>query len=138
MLKTKIKKYGIGGLLTSIGFILSPLTWWNDLFVNLPLAFGFAYVIGGLLSFIIPVNTTLFLTLTIIGYFLTNLAGFFLMHKGATQVCGSKRIKFSWKKNILYSLLAIALVVFTIQIGLLDLGETDKLMASILRVSFLD
>ena len=30
-----------GGVMAFIGFMLSPLSWWNDLFVNVPLAVGF-------------------------------------------------------------------------------------------------
>lgn len=138
MLKTKLKKYSAGGVLASIGFILSPLTWWNDLFINLPLAFGFAYAVGGLMSFAIPVNKAMFLTLMAIGYFLTNLAGFLLMQRGALHFYNGKKVQFSWGKNIFYSLLAIALVVFSIQIGLLDMGEAEKLSASILSVPFVE
>ena len=32
------KRKAYGGLLGFIGFLLSPLSWWNDLFVNVPLA----------------------------------------------------------------------------------------------------
>ena len=29
-----------------IGFMLSPLSWWNDLFVNVPLALAFAWLVS--------------------------------------------------------------------------------------------
>src|SRR5438105_1453125 len=32
-----------GGIMTFIGFMLSPLSWWNDLFVNIPIAWVFAW-----------------------------------------------------------------------------------------------
>jgi len=35
-----------GGVLALIGFMLSPLTWWNDLFVNIPLALVFAWIVS--------------------------------------------------------------------------------------------
>lgn len=35
-----------GGTLAFIGFMLSPLSWWNDLFVNVPLALGFAWLVS--------------------------------------------------------------------------------------------
>ena len=136
--KHKLKKRGIGAFLALIGFILSPLTWWNDMVINLPLAFVFAYVTGKLLSFFIPVNLFFFFTLMAIGYFLSNFIGFLLMHKGVLKFCQTKnKTPFCWKKNLLYSLLALVLVVLSVQIGLLDLGETEKLMASVLKVSFL-
>ena len=121
-----------------IGFILSPLTWWNDLFVNLPLAFGFAYVIGFILSPFVPVTVLLFIGLMAIGYFLSNMLGFLLMHKGLATAANKTKHKFCWKKNLLYSILAFGLVVFSIHFGLLDLGETEKLSASVLKVDYLN
>ena len=137
MKQKNLKRKGFGALIATIGFILSPLTWWNDLLVNLPLAFGFAWIIGKLLSFVITVNIYLFLTLTAVGYFLTNVIGFMMMHKGAMLCKNTKKHDFNWKKNSLYALLAFALVLLTIQVGLLDLGETEKLMASVLNISYL-
>ena len=29
-----------GGVVAMIGFLLSPLSWWNDAFVNIPIAYG--------------------------------------------------------------------------------------------------
>ncbi|MFS8793456.1 MULTISPECIES: hypothetical protein [unclassified Synechococcus] len=33
-----------GGILLILGFMLSPLSWWNDLFFNLPIAYGLGYL----------------------------------------------------------------------------------------------
>ncbi len=30
------------GIVAVVGYLLSPLSWWNDLFVNVPLAYLFA------------------------------------------------------------------------------------------------
>ena len=35
-----------GSTLGVIGFLLSPLSWWNDLLVNIPLAVAFAWVVS--------------------------------------------------------------------------------------------
>ena len=35
-----------GSILAVIGFMLSPLSWWNDAFVNFPLALGFAWLVA--------------------------------------------------------------------------------------------
>jgi hypothetical protein len=35
-----------GGTLALIGYMLSPLSWWNDMFINVPLALAFAWVIS--------------------------------------------------------------------------------------------
>jgi len=40
--KLKIKSFFIA----VVGFVLSPLSWWNDLFVNIPLAYLFAVPFG--------------------------------------------------------------------------------------------
>lgn len=138
--RKNIKKALAGSFLASVGFILSPLTWWNDLFVNLPLAFAFAYIIGLLISNVISVTLPLFIGLMVVGYFLTNVLGFLLMQKGAVHITSTKekqKVKFCWKKNLIYSLLACILVGLSIHFGLLDLGETDKLSASILQVEYL-
>ncbi len=80
-----------------IGYILSPLSWWNDLFVNIPLAYVFAL----LTSMIVPID---FKILFGIGYALTNIAGIVLMKMGATGVKGNllKEIILS----IIYSIIA--------------------------------
>ena len=36
-----VKRKIYGGFLSVLGFMLSPLSWWNDAFVNLPLAVGY-------------------------------------------------------------------------------------------------
>ena len=67
-----------GSVLGTIGFLLSPLSWWNDLLVNVPLAVGFAWVV----SLFFP---GWFKASVIVGYWLSNVLGFWLMHKGAEQ-----------------------------------------------------
>src|SRR5262249_26236206 len=62
------KRKAQGGVLAFIGFMLSPLSWWNDLFVNVPLAVGFAWLVA---FFYRPA----FESAVIIGYWLTNLIG---------------------------------------------------------------
>ena len=56
-------------LLVTSGFILSPLTWWNDLVVNIPLAYLFSIPFTLL-------HDNLFLPSFVIGYWFTNLLGF--------------------------------------------------------------
>jgi hypothetical protein len=63
-----------------VGFILSPLSWWNDVFVNFPLAFGFAWATGKLINLFTVVHSWLFVGLFTFGYFLTNLTGFLMLH----------------------------------------------------------
>jgi hypothetical protein len=70
-----------GGVLAMVGFMLSPLSWWNDLFVNVPLALAFAWVV----SLLYPPS---FKIACVMGYWLTNVLGFVLLHKGAQSMLG--------------------------------------------------
>jgi hypothetical protein len=64
-----------GGILGFIGFMLSPLSWWNDAFVNLPLAIGFGWIVARF-------HEAAFAPAVVAGYWLTNVLGLILMHKG--------------------------------------------------------
>jgi hypothetical protein len=68
-----------GGLVAFIGFMLSPLSWWNDLFVNVPLALVFAWIVSFFYKPAFEVSV-------IVGYWLTNVLGFVLMQKGTERV----------------------------------------------------
>ena len=61
-----------GGLIGFIGFLLSPLSWWNDLIINVPLAVGFAWLVS-------LVYKPAFEVAVIVGYWLTNVLGFVLL-----------------------------------------------------------
>lgn len=64
-----------------LGFLLSPLTFWNDAFVNIPLS----YAVASLLTKVVNVK---FVNLMIICYYLTNILGLFMMYgsgKGAIR-----------------------------------------------------
>ena len=79
------KRFALNSILATLGYILSPLSWWNDMVVNVPLAYGFAIPFSLL-------NERLFLPAFIIGYWLTNVLGFVLLHKGvAGLVCEQPR-----------------------------------------------
>src|SRR2546421_12950706 len=77
------KRRAGGGMLATIGFILSPLSWWNDLFVNVPLAVAFAWIVS-------LFDKAAFEWSLIVGYWLTNIAGLILMHKGAQKLLTGK------------------------------------------------
>lgn len=65
-----------GSIMATAGFLLSPLSWWNDLYVNIPIAYGLAWL-AGFIS-----DKRYFGVLMIFFYWLSNLAGFLLMHRG--------------------------------------------------------
>ena len=68
-----------GSLFVGIGYMLSPLSWWNDVFFNLPIALLFAYLI----SWIKP---DWFFQFTVIGYWLSNVLGIAMMQMGAMDM----------------------------------------------------
>jgi hypothetical protein len=65
------------------GYVLSPLSWWNDLYVNLPISYAIANLAH-------RVNPRLFLPGFLVTYWLTNAAGLFLLHIGASGALGRK------------------------------------------------
>ncbi len=104
-----------GGFLTAVGYLLSPLSWWNDMFVNVPLALVFAWVVS---AFYKPA----FAPSLVIGYWLTNVAGFVLMHKGAQQLLSKEEKRYSRReliKDIVISLLYTLLIIALIKLGVL-------------------
>jgi hypothetical protein len=108
------KRKVAGGLLAFVGFMLSPLSWWNDLFVNVPLALAFAWVVS---VFYKPAFTPSL----VLGYWLTNVVGFILLHKGTQKMLSEKLKPYSRRDllrdvgiSLLYTVLIVALVKFGI------------------------
>ena len=86
------------GVLAVIGYLLSPLSWWNDPFINLPLAWLFA-------SLVSLASHRLFAPAMILGYWLTNIAGLLLMARGTADVVAGGSPG-SLKRQLVLSLLA--------------------------------
>nr|MBU1327567.1 hypothetical protein [Candidatus Omnitrophota bacterium] len=113
-MKYKHKIYG--SVLGAIGFLLSPLSWWNDLFINFPIAYAFACVA----NFVYKGS---FLGSFIIFYWLTNIAGFVLLQKGLEKIQKDtkEKKKYSGKDfvrdvllSLVYTLLIVILVKFNV------------------------
>lgn len=68
-----------GGALIGIGYMLSPLSWWNDLFFNLPIALVFGYGVSW-------IEASWFVPGTIVGYWLSNVLGMVMMQFGAVDM----------------------------------------------------
>lgn len=90
-----------------IGWILSPFTSWNDVFVNIPLS----YICANLFIRFIPVN---FLTLVLVFYWLSNILGIAMMYAGGKNILtGGKGVIWELVKLIAtmaaYSLVLILL-----------------------------
>jgi len=113
------------GILIFLGFWLSPLSPWNDLFTNIPIAYGFAF----LFSFGIE---ALFIPTFVAGYWLSNILGFILMHYGYVHIKDSDySFKEHWKSYILATTLYTVLVVLLIQMNILpSVTELSKLLGS--------
>ena len=87
-----------GTLLGVLGFILSPFSWWNDLFVNIPLA----YLVALPFSLI---NRDLLLPALVIGYWLTNIIGLVLLQSGVRRLANGGEVPpMKWKTAIVASL----------------------------------
>jgi hypothetical protein len=102
-----------GGVLVVIGFMLSPLSWWNDLVVNVPIAVAFGWAVS-------LVYRPAFAAALVIGYWLTNVLGFILMHKGAQTVVSESSSRYSWRnlaRDISISLLYTAVIVVLVRLG---------------------
>src|SRR5256714_64132 len=109
------KRKVTGSLLAVIGFMLSPLSWWNDLFINVPLALAFAWIIS-------LFDKAAFEWSLIVGYWLTNIAGLILMHKGAQNLLTEKDRGYSGRdllRDVGISLLYTGLIVALIKFGVL-------------------
>jgi hypothetical protein len=123
-----------GGMVATIGYLLSPLSWWNDMFVNVPLALVFAWVVS---AFYHPA----FVPALVVGYWLTNVLGFVLMHKGGLQMFSGEPKKYRRKhfvKDVLISLLYTLLIVALIRFGVLKpfnyyFGEPQRTSSLVMR-----
>lgn len=105
-----------GSILGFVGFMLSPLSWWNDAFVNLPLAVGFGWLIG-------LVYRPAFDGAVIVGYWLTNVLGFVLLHRGIGKLANAAEPKpYTWRsfvRDMLISLLYTGLLVLLLKLKFL-------------------
>lgn len=112
--KNKIK----GSVIGLIGFLLSPLSWWNDIVINIPLAI----MIGWLFSLIYK---PLFLPAAIFGYWLTNVLGLILLRRGAQTALKENDAPkpFSKKeliKDILISLAYTGVIIILAKLKLIE------------------
>ncbi|MFH1077349.1 MAG: hypothetical protein V1753_11070 [Pseudomonadota bacterium] len=106
-----------GGILGTIGFLLSPLSWWNDLFVNFPIAYISACAVN-------LVYKGVFLWAFIVSYWITNVLGFVLLQKGleSTLEDDNEKNKYSWKnflRDALLSLVYTLLIVILVRFGII-------------------
>ncbi len=72
-----------GAFLFLVGYLLSPLTWWNDALVNLPIA----WAVASAAAWLYP---PLFTTALVVAYWGTNLAGLLLMGTGGARAAAGQ------------------------------------------------
>jgi hypothetical protein len=105
----------VSGIIAFIGYLLSPLSWWNDTFINLPLAWLFA-------SLVSLASRRLFVPAMILGYWLTNIAGILLMAQGTAGIA-SGNSQPGFKRRLALSLVAATgytlLIVLLFLLGVL-------------------
>ena len=105
-----------GGMLGFVGFLLSPLSWWNDLFVNIPLALGLAWIVAAIWP-------AAFEASFIVGYWLTNVLGLVLLSRGAQELLAGKASPYSRRellKDLLIALLYTGLIVVLLKLKILQ------------------
>ncbi|MCV3212127.1 hypothetical protein OGM63_01060 [Plectonema radiosum NIES-515] len=99
-----------GGFFLVLGYLLSPLCWWNDLLFNLPIAYGFGYICS-------LFSPKLLIPCSIIGYWLSNVVGILLMQLGSVDVFQNQPKERNLKKELFTGL--VSSTVFTLVIILL-------------------
>jgi hypothetical protein len=105
-----------GSIIATVGYLLSPLSWWNDLYINVPLA----YVLAWLVSL---ADKRLFGASMVFFYWITNLAGLLLLHKGlSSAVKGNNAIPQTGRSiffDILMSIAYSGILALLVYTGLL-------------------
>lgn len=110
-----MKKKILSGVVAFIGFILSPVSWWNDLFVNFPISYALAIPFG-------LMNRSFFIPAFIVNYWITNILGLMLMHKGIIGLKNNECQRFDRKQllsTIFFCMLYTCLIVILIFSGIL-------------------
>jgi hypothetical protein len=105
-----------GGTVAVIGYMLSPLSLWNDMFVNVPLALLFAWLVS-------LVYRPAFETCLIVGYWLTNVIGLVMIHKGAETVLSTRDKRYTGRdflRDVGISLLYTGLIVLLLKLKILQ------------------
>ncbi|ALF56119.1 hypothetical protein ACX27_29940 [Nostoc piscinale CENA21] len=113
-----------GGFLLVLGYLLSPLCWWNDLLFNLPIAYFFGY----LCSLLSP---KLLIPASILGYWLSNVVGILLMQFGSQDIFQKNSQERNLKKELLSGFISSTVYTLIIIILLqLKIVETPALFAN--------
>ncbi len=94
---------GVRGTVFIAGYLLSPLSWWNDLFINVPIAYAFARLLC------IFLGDTFFALMFSLGYTLSNIAGILLIKLSVSRYRGT--IIRDLGLSIIYSVIAYIVIL---------------------------
>jgi len=102
--------------LVGLGYLLSPLSWWNDAFFNLPIAYGFAFALNWMF-------TDSFMLLTVVGYWLSNIIGILMMQWGTFNLFLEQR-QTNFKRDLLLGFLGATIYTIVI-VALMNIGMIE-------------
>ncbi len=108
-------RFAGGSIIAFIGYILSPASWWNDLFVNIPIA----YVAASIASIL---NPDLFAPAFAASYLMTNVLGFILMHTG-TEIVVKGKPRLTWLTLLKYAVVSAvytAVAIILVEVGIIQ------------------
>ncbi len=97
-----------------IGWILSPFTWWNDAFINIPLS----YLMANILFYFIRVK---FVWLVVFCYWLTNAIGLLLMYYDGRHLMLAS-------KNRIRTFLYLVVFIIALSAVILYIDKQGKLL----------
>ena len=104
-----------GSFIALVGYILSPLSWWNDAFVNIPIALALAK----LTAYFVKVDLYILFT---VYYWLTNVAGLMMMYFGGEMIVTNGTQRGGRSRGIAFSLLLSTLYTVAVILILKVLG----------------
>jgi hypothetical protein len=107
---SKTKRRVFDSLLATVGYILSPLSWWNDLFVNVPLSYAFSYPFT-------LIDESLFLPTFILGYWLSNWLGFILLHRGVAGWLAKDKPSMGLRGGLVVAIVYTIVIAVLVWIG---------------------
>jgi hypothetical protein len=104
-----------------LGFMFSPLTWWNDLFINIPVAWGVSWLFLKWISLYVSVSKTSFYIVFVFFYWITNIVGFALMHYSARKLLSDIE-HHNYKTDVVIAL------IYTIIVGIIFYTNPHNLL----------
>jgi hypothetical protein len=110
-------------LLMAVGWLLSPLCWWNDLVINLPVAWVFAKLAERL-------EPGWFAPGLVMGYWLSNVLGIVLLQSGALALLPSGEAPPDRRREWLVGLASSTAYTLAV-VALVKLGVLQSPMAAL-------